>query len=114
MSTSEIESYKNTFILSSSSTKSYIYNKGYFSKTLLPYNPIEKKRYCEIKCLLSNNTSNSSTICSKIWKVYWRDFSTGNLHKHLQKHHSSIPRSIEEETQNRALDSLEGTLLITT
>jgi hypothetical protein len=70
MSNSEVESYKNSFILPSSNTKSYIYNKGYFSKVLLPYKTIESKRYCEITCLLPKNTSNTSTICNKIWRVY--------------------------------------------
>jgi hypothetical protein len=51
MSTLEIESYKDTFILPIDKAKAYIYNKGYFSKTLLPYNPIEGKRFYKIRYL---------------------------------------------------------------
>jgi hypothetical protein len=57
MSTSKIESYKDNFTLSIESFRTYIYSKGYFSKTLLPYNLSEKKRYVEIKYLLLDNNS---------------------------------------------------------
>ena len=108
MSTLEVESYKDSFILPTNKAKAYIYDKSYFSKTLSPYNPIEGKRYCEIKCLLPIDTSNPSIICSKIFKTIWRDTTTGNLHKHLKKYHPSLPRSKEEEARYKALNYLEG------
>ena len=66
MSNSEVESYNNTFSLPSNPTRAYIFNKGYFSKVLLPFDPIENKRYCEIRCLLPKNTSNTSILCNKV------------------------------------------------
>ena len=109
MSTSEVESYKDSFILPSNKAKAYIYDKGYFLKTLLPYNPIEGKRYCEIKCLLPIDTSNPSIICNKVFKTIWRDTSTGNLHRHLRKCHSKLPRSKEEEA---IYNTLEGIFIL--
>ena len=112
MSTSEVDSFQNTFIIPSSNTRAYIYTKGYFSKTLLPYNLTENKRYCEVKCLLPIDISNSSTICNKTWKIYWKSVSTSNFHTHLRKYHPSIPRSKEEKDRNRALNSLEGIYIL--
>ena len=62
MSTSETESYKDTFTLPIDSLKAYIFSKSYFSKTLLPYNPSENLRYVEVKYLLPITNSNT---CNK-------------------------------------------------
>ena len=69
MSTSDIESRQNTFTLPQDKVRAYIYDKSYFFKTLLPYNPIEDKRFYEIKYLLPIDTSNPSTIYNKIFKI---------------------------------------------
>ena len=97
MSTSEVESYKDNFTLPIDTLRAYIYSKGYFSKTLLPYNPIENKRYVEIKCLLPINSTNPTIICNKIWKEYYKNSTTSNLHRHLKNYHPSIPRNKEDE-----------------
>jgi len=112
MSASEVDSYSNTFILPKDKLRAYIYDKNYFSKILLPYNPLEGRRYCEVKCLLPINTSNPSNICNKVWKIYYRNTSTSNFHAHLKKSHPSIPRSKEEESRSRVLEGIYIILII--
>jgi len=104
MSTSETESYNNTFTLPIDSFRAYIYSKGYFSKALLPYNPAEKKRFVEIKCLLPNI---NGITCDKTWKVYYKYLTTSNQHSHLKKYHPTMPRSKEEEEKINSF-TLEG------
>ena len=105
MSTSETKSYKDTFTLPIDSFRAYIYSKGYFSKTLLPYNPSKKKRFVKIKCLLLNN---NGYPCNKTWKNYYKNLTTSNLHIHLKKHHPTIPRSKEEELKKNSTLNLES------
>jgi hypothetical protein len=42
ITTPKIEAFKDSFTLPIDSLKAYIFSKGYFSKTLLPYNSIKK------------------------------------------------------------------------
>jgi hypothetical protein len=109
--TPEIESSKDSFTLSIDSLKAYIFSKGYFSKTLLPYNPIENQRYVEVKCLLPINTNsiptNSINTCNKTWKIPYNYLTTSNYHAHLKKNHPEVPRTKEEEELKRSI-YLEG------
>ena len=84
-----------SFELPPSKVKHYIFTRGYFEKTLLPVQPTDQTRYCQVKCLLP--TANTST-CNASYIIKWDNTSTGNLTRHLKKTHPDQPTSIQEES----------------
>ena len=97
------------FVLPSSKTKAFIFNKGYFSKSLLPLLPNSETRYCEVRCLLPKLGS-SIEPCNRKYSVKWNDTTTSSFLKYLARQHPNIPKNIKEEARAKNLERLESKL----